>query len=57
MALKVNVPITGNLGTFSPTSTPGVDNGPRSPGEAPNQFLTPDCPKSEAQIAQMEKKS
>jgi len=40
----------------SPAFNPGVHPGPFSPGEGANLMQTPDCPKSEAAIAQMEKK-
>lgn len=53
-------PTPSGAGGFSSSSnhgfTPGVDSGPRSPGEGADQFLAPDVPATEAQIAQMEKK-
>ena len=47
---------TGGTSQGNAGFTPGHLPGPFSPGEAPNQFMTPDCPKSEADIAKMEKK-
>lgn len=54
-AKKPMVSAGGGTAQSNTPAVPGVMQGPVSPGEAPNLMLTPDCPKTEADIKVMQK--